>query len=282
MMKGLFIPEILTPLYHTTLYQSLTVDERLSYNQLHGQYFLEQTIFFEQIMGKPGLMQLIRMAPDRKLADEARDFAEEEDKHTSWFRELLREINPSVYQSQDFHLLKVPWFAKKLMSLSARAIRWMPCLLWLQLMAEERALYFGRCFLHIADQLDPRFLAVQKKHLADEPSHIRRDELFIHWLWPQCGARLRSINASMLHWLISEFFYLPKRSGWRVVRVWLESHPHLLSRKTEFHTAMNSLANNEKYIHTLYPKKHLPRTCALSAPWPELAFLSNLFTDELT
>jgi hypothetical protein len=279
-MKQLFIPEMLTPLFYTPLYQTLSDEERLSYNQLHGQYFLEQTIFFEQLMGKPALRQLIRIAPDKALADEARDFINEEDTHTSWFRELLRKVQPRVYQHRDFHLLKMPWLAKTIMALTARTIRWMPCLIWLQLIAEERALYFGRCYLRVADQLDPRFIAVQKKHLADEPSHIRRDELFLHWLWPRCSARIRKINACILHWLLREFFYFPKRSGWRVVSVWLESQPQLLARRHEFYAAMNALEKNQTFIHSLYPKKHLSRTLALSASWPELDFFQTLFTDE--
>ena len=76
-------------------------------------------------------------------------------------------------------------------------------------------------------------------------------------------------------------FYLPKRSGWQVVSTWLQAHPHLLARKSEFKQAMNALATDKNFIHTLYPKKHLTRTCSLSASWPELAFFSKLFTDEL-
>ena len=59
--------------------------------------------------------------------------------------------------------------------MASRGVRVFPALLWLQLIAEERALYFGRAFVEHGDEIDPRFLAVQRRHLADEPGHIRRD-----------------------------------------------------------------------------------------------------------
>jgi hypothetical protein len=51
-MKALlYVPEELTPLFFTPSYASLTNEQRVSYNRLHGLYFLEQTIFFEQFLG---------------------------------------------------------------------------------------------------------------------------------------------------------------------------------------------------------------------------------------
>ena len=278
-MSLLFIPEALTPLSFTPLYAGLSQEDRVAYNQLHGLYFLEQTIFFEQIMGRPALDCIIRIAPTETLRQEARDFAAEEDAHSLWFRTLLREVDPATYQKSDFHLLTTTPLLRGVLSLGARALRWLPALLWLQLISEERAVYFGRAYLHQASEIDPRFLAVQKKHLADEPAHIRRDELFLRWLWPATPAWLRKLNARWLHWMIREFFTLPRRSGWRVMEHWLTTRPHLQPRRAEFRQAMDALASNSTYLRTLYPRRHLPRTTALGAPWPEMAFLVQLLTD---
>jgi hypothetical protein len=276
--RGGFIPEVLTPLAFTTIYPELTEAQRRAYNRLHGLYFLEQTIFFEQVMGRPALHQLARKAPTQEIRREALEFAAEEDAHSAWFRALLRELRPGVYDCRDFDMLAAPAILRRLMSVAGRAVLWLPAQLWLQLIAEERAVYFGRLFLRDEEGVDARILEVQKRHLADEPAHIRRDELFLQWLWPATPAWLRRLNAAWLQWLLREFFHLPKRSGWRVVERWLAECPELLPRRDEFRAAMAGLADNEAYLRSLYPHDHLERTLTLAAPWPELNFLSEFFT----
>lgn len=277
--QSLFIPEVLTPLAFTDLYADLTEEQRLLYNRKHGLYFLEQTIFFEQVMGRPALRQLERRAPTAEIRREAVEFGAEEDTHSSWFRALLRELEPGTYEGSDFHVLGAPPVLRTMMTLAGRGVMWLPSLLWLQLIAEERAVYFGRLFMLHREMMDPRILEVNKRHLADEPGHIRRDELFIHWLWPATPLWLRKLNAMWLQWLLREFFYLPKRSGWRVIELWLKECPELLPRREEFRQALAGLAGNEAYLHSLYPRAHLERTLALAAPWPELAFLKDFFTE---
>lgn len=281
-MKDYYIPESLTPLSFTPLYADLSDEDKRSYNHLHGRYFLEQTIFYEQLMGCPALRVIARSAPSETLRKEARDFIDEENEHSSWFRALLREVAPGVYEDREFVMLKAPWLLRWSTRLSSRWIRLFPALMWLQLMAEERALYFGRIFLAHQEDIDPRFLQVQKKHLADEPSHIRRDEAFLQWLWPATPAWLRRMNSRLLRWVIHEFFYLPKRSGWHVVKSWLATRPHLAHRSEEFRQAMDDLAHHAPFLASLYPRKYLPRTNHLAKSWPELAFLDALFTDEPT
>lgn len=274
-----FIPESLTPLAWTPFYASLAPEDRIAYNRLHGLYFLEQTIYFEQLLGRPLLDYLVRNASSETLRREAREFAEEEDKHSSWFRELLREEKPGWYERTDFHLLGAKSWQRGLTRRLGSNVHLLPALLWLQLMAEERALHFGRLFLSDDDSLDERFRAVQKKHLADEPGHIRRDELFIEAIWGQAPTWVRKVNARLLHWLLREYFLLPKRSGWRVVELWLGERPHLAHRRTEARRAMNGLARDEAFLKSLYPRRHLPRTAALSQAWQELAFLQRFLTD---
>jgi hypothetical protein len=278
-MTQFFIPEVLTPLSYTSIYTTLEPEDQIAYNQMHGLYFLEQIIFFEQIMGQPALKQIIRNTNNPEIQREATIFAEEEDKHSEWFRTLLRNVSPETYNDSDFHLLRAPLAMRAIMSFAARSIKWLPCLLWLQLMSEERALYFGRLFAENSENIDSRFLLVQKKHMADEPGHIRRDELFLKSIWPKTPAWVRRLNARLLKWMLTEFFSLPKRSGQRVVEHFLKSRPHLENRRQEFFDAMKSLESNDTYIRTLYPRKHLKRTQLLASDWPELDFIKNFLTD---
>jgi P-aminobenzoate N-oxygenase AurF len=279
-MKALlYVPEELTPLFFTPSYTSLTNEQRVSYNRLHGMYFLEQTIFFEQFLGKQGLQWLAKHAPSAYLRREAEEFIMEEDQHSAWFRELLREIDPHVYAKSDFHLLAAGDLQQAMMSKLSANVSRLPALLWLQLMAEERALHFGRCYLRHADEVDPRFMAVQRKHLADEPGHIRRDLLFLEWLWSATPAWLRRVNAWLLEWLLREFFLLPKRSGQRVLDHWLERHPELSSQRAVILSDWKALSQNTRFISSLYPRSALPKTSELASAWPELTFMNTFLTD---
>lgn len=146
-------------------------------------------------------------------------------------------------------------------------------------MAEERAQYFSGAFVSGADELDPRFVEVQRRHLADEGGHIRWDVEFIEWLWPAMPLLVRTANARLLHWLLREFFHLPKRSGWNVVERLILEFPELTARRAELRSAMCSLARNEAYLRTLYPRCVFPRTRRLASRWPELDFLEAFFTE---
>lgn len=275
---ALFIPEVLTPLAFTPLYADLPDAQKLRYNQLHGLYFLEQTIFFEQIMGKATLEWLVRNAP-LNLQREAKAFMDDEDAHTSWFRCLLREIDPAHYERSDFLLLDASPSARMLLRLLSGSLQIFPMFLWLQLIAEERSLHFGRIFVEHEAVLDSRFVAVQRAHLADEPGHIRRDVLFLEWLWPATPTWLRRFNVRILCWVLREFFLLPKRSGWSVVQTWLNEFPELKERRAEFRQAMTDLRSNETFLRTLYPRAILPQTRMMTGRWPEMAPLERLFTD---
>jgi len=276
--RSLYIPERLTPLAFTPIYSELSAAHRARYNQLTGLYFLEQTIFFEQCMGRPVLEWIEQMAPS-PLREHAREFTDEENKHSSWFRELLRESEPGWYAQDCFRFVKGGPASLAILSFCNRRPHQFPFLLWLQILAEERAQYFGGAFVMEADALDPRFVEVQRRHLADEGRHIRWDGEFIEWLWAQTPLFRRKWNARLLSWLLREFFYLPKRSAWNVVEQWISEFPDLADRKAEFRSAIQSLSRNEAYLRTLYPRSVFPRTRRLASAWPELQFLDTFFKD---
>ncbi|MGV3533531.1 MAG: diiron oxygenase [Chthoniobacteraceae bacterium] len=272
-----YIPEKLTPLSFTPMYRQLTPEQRVRYNQLSGLYFLEQTIFFEQSMGGPVLAWLQRNAPEL-LRAHAAEFEIEEDRHTSWFRALLREVEPEWYEDDTLRFVRPSGVASAALNFCNVRPQLFPCLLWLQLIAEERAQYFSGTFLAAAEELDPRFLEVQRKHLADEGGHIRWDVAFVEWLWPAVPRLVRIANARILQFAMREFFYLPKRSGWNVIERLIVEFPELESRRGDLRAAMNSLGTNDAYLRTLYPRCVFPKTRNLASRWPELRFLGAFFT----
>lgn len=275
--RAFYIPEKLTPLAFTPIYRELTPEQRLRYNQLSGLYFLEQTIFFEQCMGGPVLKWLQGNAPE-SIRAQAAEFEAEENRHTSWFRALLQEVEPDGYADDSLQFVRPSAVAGAALQFCTLRPHLFPCLLWLQLIAEERAQYFSGTFLAAAKDLDPRFLEIQRKHLADEGGHIRWDVAFIEWLWPSVPRVVRIANARILQFAMREFFYLPKRSGWNVIERLLVEFPELEARRGDLRAAMHSLGTNDAYLRTLYPRCVFPKTRHLASRWPELHFLGAFFT----
>src|SRR5712692_11134902 len=92
-----FIPQLLTPLYHTPFYAQLSEVQRLRYNQLHASYFNEQTIFFESAMAQHMLRRFVLRKFSDDLETGLRTFITEEAEHSKMFRELNRQCLPEIY-----------------------------------------------------------------------------------------------------------------------------------------------------------------------------------------
>ena len=101
-----FMPPELTPLYYTAIYAQLSEDERLSYNQLHGLYFHEQIIFFEQSIICPVLAAVRESTRDAGLRSSIDQFIAEESRHSVAFHELLRQAAPEMYRNAPNHFIQ--------------------------------------------------------------------------------------------------------------------------------------------------------------------------------
>jgi P-aminobenzoate N-oxygenase AurF len=271
-----FIAEEFTPLFHTREYHSLPDPIRLRYNQLHALYFNEQVAFFEQEMLSPALLAMQRERLPSSLAAGLLLFFEEEQRHTAMFRALNRRGAPELYKTCGYHFIRVgaPWRA--LLSMISSRPRLFPLLLWLALLQEERSLYYSRGCLEKADELEPSFIAAHRRHLADEVGHIGWDEEWLDWLWPQIGRTARILNARLLGWMIGEFFLLPKRSAWHVVRRLAREFPQLDAAALD--RAMRGLESNAAYPGTLYSREIAPRTFARCDANPEFKLLAQMLS----
>src|SRR5262249_52876512 len=97
-----FMPEELTPLFHTPAYLWLNPSQRLRYNQLHALYFNEQTMFFEKALARNVLGYFLAQPLPTGLKSGLRQFLTEEGQHTEMFRALNRQCAPAIYARQDF------------------------------------------------------------------------------------------------------------------------------------------------------------------------------------
>src|SRR5687768_4440406 len=167
-----FMPELLTPLRHTPIFNNLPPGQRLRYNQLQAAYFNEQIIFFESAMAQHILRGILKMRLPRDLSELVNAFIAEEKRHSQMFRELNRRCFPERYAQRDFYFVNVPRCSKLLIRQWASHPGAFPFFIWILLIQEERALYCAKQFLAEPDQLEPSFVATQRQHLADEVGHV--------------------------------------------------------------------------------------------------------------
>ena len=273
-----FIPERLTPLYHTPVYARLTDVQRLRYNQLHASYLNEQTIFFESAMAQ----HILRCFVSRKLPDGLANglltFIAEETEHSKMFRELNRQCLPKVYASNDFHFIRAPFFPAMLLRQWVGRADWFPFFIWILFIQEERALFYAKEFLNELDDLEPHFVATQRRHLADEVGHIQWDEELLDWIWPHVGKTWRGINAHLFRWMMGEYFTTPKRSGLRVVSDLVKEFPDLQPLWPELRNQMLQLSRNQEFNRLCYSRTVTPKAFARFDHWPEFQSLGKILS----
>jgi hypothetical protein len=255
-----FMPEELTTLSFTPAYATLTPAQRLRYNQLNALYFNEQTMFFEKTLARNVLGYFLAQPLPGELKAGLRQFLAEEEQHTAMFRRLNQQCAPEIYAHRDFHFIHVPPIAARILDSISRRPQWFPGLLWIMHLQEERAMFFGRAFLQSPARLEPHFVAVQRKHLADEIGHVRWDEALLDWVWPKAPSWLRRFNARFFTWLIGEYFTTPKRSAVRVVTALVQEFPALRPQYPELCRQLRALGDDPAYRRSLYCAENVPMT----------------------
>src|SRR5882724_8886010 len=255
-----FMPEELTSFYFAPAYRSLTDPQRLRYNQLNALYFNEQTMFFEKTLARNVLGYFLARPLPEEMKSGLRQFMTEEEQHSAMFQGLNLKCAPAMYSRRDFHFITIPRGAGKILDFISKRPAWFPLLLWLMHLQEERALFFGKTFLKRSDSLEPHFAAAQRRHLADEISHVRWDEALLDWVWPKTGFLLQRLNVRLLAWMIEEYFSTPKRSALRVVEALIEEFPELRPQYSKFCRELRELGNDGHYRRSLYCPENVPKT----------------------
>jgi P-aminobenzoate N-oxygenase AurF len=271
-----FMPEELTTLYFTSAYATLTEAQRLRYNQLNALYFNEQTMFFEKTLARNVLGYFLAQQLPKDLKAGLQQFLVEEEQHTAMFQRLNRQCVPEIYTQRDFYFIQVPPVAAKILDAISKRPHWFPFLLWLMHLQEERAVFFGRTFLKSADSLEPHFVAVQRKHLADEIGHVHWDETLLDWVWPKTNFLLRRFNVRIFAWMIEEYFTTPKRTAMRVMAALINEFPSLQSQYPEFCRQLHALGHDPAYRHSLYCPDNVPMTFKRFDAHPEFNSLIKI------
>lgn len=267
-----FFPARLTALCHVPSWRLLEERHRIRYTQLYALYLNEQTAFFEELLAMT-LLPALYARPDiigEDLAESLRCFEAEERRHSRWFREMNRRIDPERFSMEPGEYVFIPsnprlngiakWFARKPFSF--------PFWIWLILLQEERSIHVSREFLKDRS-LEPNFRELHRKHMADEVDHVRWDTELIERVWLPMPMWKRKIQAAIFGWLMREFFTAPKRAGKAVLDALLDEFPDLDPIASQLRCELAQLKSSIPYHASLYSREVTPKAFALFDSLPE-------------
>jgi hypothetical protein len=268
-----FFPAGLTALAHTPSWRLLENHHQLRYSQLYALYHNEQTVFFEEMLAT-NLLPAFFKRPDLigdDLAADLRRFEAEEIRHSGWFRTLNHRVDPARFQTEQGAYVFVPagvrtravtgWIARRPFAF--------PCWIWLMLLQEERSVAVSRECLKAAENLEPAFTALHRKHLADEIGHVQWDIQLVERVWLPMPRWKRRLHARLFGWMMAEFFTAPKRSARAVLRALIDEFPELVGLADPLFRELGDLASSIPYHASLYSRETTPRCFALFDELPE-------------
>ncbi len=278
-----FIPERLTPLPFTAVWHELQPAEQLRYNQLHGLYYHEQIIFFEQTMIVPLLRAAHPHVADVALRASLDTFIAEENTHSQRFHTLLADLRPEWYARDWRHFVAAGAVGKAGLAAMVRHPRVFPFLIWLVQLLEERTMFASRLYLLDAALFPQAIIGVQRQHLADEAGHVQWDQALIKQFWGETPAWLRRINTHLLNGMLSQYIALPRRAALRVIDALANDLPALSVPPARLKTALRSLAHQADFRSVVFGRDAVPRTWRQASMAPDLgAFVNTWLTHEHT
>lgn len=268
-----FFPTRMTALAHVPSWGMLGRHHQLRYSQLYALYLNEQTVFFEELLAT-NVLPALYQRPDRigeDLAVDLRRFEAEERRHSRWFRELNQRVDPSRFLLEEGRYVFIPadtrmravsaWFARRPFAFPL----WIP----LMLLQEERSIAVGRECLRKENQLEPAFVKLHRKHLADEVDHVHWDLKLIERVWLPMPMWKRRLQARLFGTMMREFFTTPKRAGKAVLQELIDEFPELKPDGVRLHRELGDLATSRIYHASLYSRETTPRGFALFDELPE-------------
>lgn len=268
-----FFPARLTALAQVPSWDLLEDRHQLRYSQLYALYLNEQTVFFEELLATNVLPALYRRG-DRigdDLANDLRRFEAEERRHSRWFREMNQRVDPRRFSLEEGGYFFIPadakmravtaWFARRPFAF--------PCWIWLMLLQEERSISVARECQRKGSDLEPAFVALHRKHMADEIDHVHWDLNLVERVWLPLPAWKRRMQARLFGVMMAEFFTAPKRAGKAVLQALLDEFPELAPLGADLHRELAALATSRNYHASLYSRATTPRAFALFDELPE-------------
>lgn len=270
-----FIPDRLTPLPFTPVWVELAPADQLRYNQLHGLYFHEQIIFFEQRIIVPLMRALQPSVCDAGLRQALDIFIAEEMTHSAQFHQWLRTVQPAWYAHDWQHFIRFGRVGAAVLAALVARPRLFPCFLWLAQMLEERTMFASRLFLADEPAFPDAILALHRQHLSDEADHVRWDTALLAQFWNDAPSWIRRLNARLLDWMLGEFIAVPRRAALGVIDALAAERPNLSVSPARLKAELRALARREDFRGAVFARDAVPRTSKQAATAPDFGSIAE-------
>jgi hypothetical protein len=280
-----FVPEDYTQLYYTPVYDSLSFEQRLRYNQLFGLRINEYIMMLEADLVERLLTPLLRqphIAADVALAQAMTTMIEEERRHFSGFAALNRACRPDLYPpGKDRLFSRLPvWTQAMFWVVGALAGRF-SFALWYLMAMEESSMAMARDMTHRPETatlglLDPAFVLVHREHMKDESRHLHIDGRMIESCIGSGTRAGRVLNAWLFQSMLHGITRLTRSgSGVMVIHQLVRDMPELASREDEMIQAVLGLTKCRPFQESLFNRRIMPKTFTVFDNTPELATLGE-------
>jgi hypothetical protein len=275
-----FVCPTLTPLFYAPVYRELSEDHQRRYNQLTALSFSELIGYFETSFAASVLATLAegrRSETDRNLIACLEEFIAEERRHTEWWRQLNRLSEPELYRHADQAVIQISPFAQWLLGKLTRHPRLFPLVFWVMLALEERSLEISRRCLRVPhEQIEPRYLAIYRAHLAHEVRHVHIDWHLIERFYARQSALRRRLNAQLFCLAIRKFFLPPTQSAVRVTNRLVAECPELQPLQNAMKNQLAVVGRDPAYHQMMYSRDSTPITFSLFDRFEEFHVMSTV------
>jgi len=277
-----FVPEEHTQLFYTPVYEKLSHEQRLRYNQLFGLRLNEYIMTLEAELIERLLAPLRRhprVRSDGALLLALDTMVAEERRHYAGFAAFNRSFRPDLYPAgSDRFFSRLPGWTQAMFSIVGWLAKRYAFALWYMMAMEESAKSLARDMVlqsstKTLGPLDPAFVALHHQHMKDETRHVHVDALLIERCMDDGHATLNArLFTAMLAGVVR-----PTRggSGVKVVRQLIIDLPALAPREAELVEAVLSLKDNRRFQESLFNRRIMPRTFELFDATPALANLGK-------
>lgn len=263
-----FLPEHMTQLYYTPVYQTLNDVQRLRYNQLFGVRTNEYIMLFESDFLDHFLTPLRRHSKVVAQEDLLRcldTMIDEERRHYAVFVRLNRMCLPSVFAGgRERYFSELPRGAEALFSIFGALARSLSFPLYYAMAMEESAIALGRALskggkTETLGELEPHFVDVHREHMKDEARHVHIDWHLIDACLSGKDKMSRALNARLFRGLAKALSRIGRHgSGARVIRHFVRERPELAPREAEMIEAIIALNHHPDYQRSLFNRELMP------------------------
>src|SRR5690242_4604653 len=147
------IPESITHLYYSPVYETLSGHERRVYNKLHACFCCEMLVFFEEELPPCYSLAATNAGVSERVCSGVQAMVASESRHAAMFRELARDLDPALYEPFRYHFLRMPDGLVPLLKFPFRFPKLFPLVFWIVLLQEERTVYYSNEVIQRADEL---------------------------------------------------------------------------------------------------------------------------------